>query len=366
MIKDKRYIIPDKDSTINIEIDWDLFNNMSYNDPIPFKCPCCELLKYKAKKHIIQAIERNSEYMVCSKTCYNEFKPKNTLNRMPARQELIDLINKDFSVAEIGNVYDRCEATVCKWLKTYGLKTNFTNDLSNPKTKNKIKERMIAFTKENPTHGRQKGSNNISIPCEKLKRELRERNIEFKEEVMPLHHLGRLYRADILFEKYGVIVEVNGSHHFVNKQSKFGLTPYFQERHDLLVQNGWRVFEIPTKLVMSEDFLDKLLPEIYNTKSNPNFEYKSLNNPNFCKCGKSIQRKRKRCWECRKAAYLCPLTKECLYWYIWNYSQVKLIEMFDICKELLIKWIKSMNYKEIPHGDYYVKYKHGKIIDYQI
>lgn len=102
----------------------------------------------------------------------------------------------------------------------------------------------------------------ISIPCDKLKKDLLDLNIVYEEEKMPLLHLNKRYRADILMRDIKLIIEVNGSQHYLEGKQKFILDGYYQKRHDLLVENGWRVFEIPCHFVFKKAFLTELFRQI--------------------------------------------------------------------------------------------------------
>ncbi len=116
----------------------------------------------------------------------------------------------------------------------------------------------------------------ISHPCEKLKRELLKLNIQFKDEVMPLLHINKRYRADILINDKKLIIEINGGQHYSSKNKKYKLGEYYQIRHDLLINNGWRVFEIPCAYVYKTNFLNNLLVQIDGKDSE--YDLNSVNN----------------------------------------------------------------------------------------
>lgn len=79
----------------------------------------------------------------------------------------------------------------------------------------------------------------ISKPCENLKQYLRDKGINFVEEYIPLK--DRYFSLDIAWPDEKIAIEVNGNQHY-NKDGS--LKKYYQERHNLLEENGWKIFEI--------------------------------------------------------------------------------------------------------------------------
>lgn len=79
----------------------------------------------------------------------------------------------------------------------------------------------------------------ISKPCENLKKFFKDNNINFVEEYEPFNDVN--YCVDIAFPDEKIAIEVNGNQHY-NKDGS--LKDYYQKRHDLFVERGWKIFEI--------------------------------------------------------------------------------------------------------------------------
>lgn len=72
-----------------------------------------------------------------------------------------------------------------------------------------------------------------------LKSFLKEKGIKFIEEYEPFNDVN--YCVDIAFPDEKIAIEVNGNQHY-NKDGS--LKDYYQKRHDLFVERGWKIFEI--------------------------------------------------------------------------------------------------------------------------
>lgn len=80
---------------------------------------------------------------------------------------------------------------------------------------------------------------NKSVPCENVKKYLIDNNIQFIEEYRPL--VERFFSIDIAFPNLKIGIEINGNQHY-NKDGT--LKEYYQNRHDLIENAGWKLFEI--------------------------------------------------------------------------------------------------------------------------
>ena len=79
----------------------------------------------------------------------------------------------------------------------------------------------------------------VSIPCENVKKFLRDNNISFVEEYQPLDNYN--FAIDIAFPNKRIGIEINGNQHY----DKDGLlTKYYKFRHDTIEQAGWKLYEI--------------------------------------------------------------------------------------------------------------------------
>ena len=115
-----------------------------------------------------------------------------------------------------------------------------TNRHHSPETRAKLSLIKRRWLEENPElHPWKRPGKFTSVPCEKLKSDLREKGYFFEEEVTPSSN--RFFCVDILFREARLIIEVNGGQHYSGKDV---LAPYYQERHDFLMELGWEILEI--------------------------------------------------------------------------------------------------------------------------
>jgi len=118
------------------------------------------------------------------------------------------------------------------------------------------KQRMSVSKKkwmiENPENHIWNFSKNKSIPCEFLKEKLKIEGIEFQEEYKPLFP-KRFFSIDIVFLDKKIGVEINGNQHY-NKNKTLKL--YYQERHDLIEKEGWKLIELHYLDVYKENIIE--------------------------------------------------------------------------------------------------------------
>jgi hypothetical protein len=127
-------------------------------------------------------------------------------------------------------------------------------------TKKKISEARKKYLKENGGNPWvNKTMVKTSPPCENFKNFLRSKGITFEEEFMPLKHKNRFFSIDIAFPDKKIGIEINGNQHYNSDRS---LAKYYQERHNLIVAEGWILFEIPSKRCFSEESMNQVLNEI--------------------------------------------------------------------------------------------------------
>jgi very-short-patch-repair endonuclease len=119
-------------------------------------------------------------------------------------------------------------------------------------SKNKISESRKKFLRENPEkHPWKKNKKFISEPCEYLKTILKENSIKFEEEYQPLEN--RYFSIDIAFPKEKIGIEINGNQHY-NKNKT--LKKYYQNRHNLIEAEGWKLLEFHYLEVYKDNILD--------------------------------------------------------------------------------------------------------------
>ena len=101
-----------------------------------------------------------------------------------------------------------------------------------------------------------------SIPCEKVKEFLDAKGIKYIEEWQPLS--DRYFSIDIAFPDIKVGIEINGNQHY---DKDGNLKPYYQQRHDLIEQAGWKLLELHYMCC----FNLSLLENIINLKEQPDY-----------------------------------------------------------------------------------------------
>ena len=106
--------------------------------------------------------------------------------------------------------------------------------------KRKISEKQKQWLKEHKDiHPWRTNKKFISKPCETLKKYLTDKKISFVEEYQPYDDLN--FSLDIAWPDEKIAIEVNGNQHY---QSDGSLLEYYQKRHDILTERGWKIFEI--------------------------------------------------------------------------------------------------------------------------
>ena len=108
------------------------------------------------------------------------------------------------------------------------------------KTKRKISEgRKQWLLEHKDEHVWRRDSKFLSIPCENLKQYLKNKGINFVEEYEPFDDVN--YCVDIAWPDEKIAIEVNGNQHYNRDGS---LSKYYQKRHNLFEQRGWKVIEV--------------------------------------------------------------------------------------------------------------------------
>ena len=121
-------------------------------------------------------------------------------------------------------------------------------------TKHKLSNITKEWLRSNPDkHPWKRKDKSISIPCEVLKEKMRDMNIQFVEELQPLDN--RFFSIDIAFPEKKIGIEVNGNQHY-NKDKT--LKKYYQERHDLIEEKGWRIIELHYSECYNDNILNNL------------------------------------------------------------------------------------------------------------
>lgn len=115
-----------------------------------------------------------------------------------------------------------------------------TGRLHSEETKRQLSEMRKKWLKDHPEeHPWKRREKFQSIPCNHLKNCLRDEGLTFEEEYSPIQ--DRAYSLDIAFPTNKLAIEINGEQHYDRKGN---LKPYYQERHNLIVDSGWTVLEV--------------------------------------------------------------------------------------------------------------------------
>jgi len=125
-------------------------------------------------------------------------------------------------------------------------------------SKNKISEGQKRWILENPEKHLWNISKNKSVPCEYLKKRLKEAGIEFKEEFQPLLP-ERFFSVDIAFPEKKLAIEVNGNQHY---NENGALQEYYQNRHELIENSDWQILELHYKEVYKDDIIEEILVKL--------------------------------------------------------------------------------------------------------
>lgn len=111
------------------------------------------------------------------------------------------------------------------------------------------------FAKEHPEKCNWKSTDKfVSPPCETLKTILADNKFKFESEYTDASW-SHAYSLDIAFIDIKLDIEVNGNQHYYGGQLK----PYYQERHDYLVSQGWEVIELHFKDCYRPNKIEELL-----------------------------------------------------------------------------------------------------------
>jgi len=119
----------------------------------------------------------------------------------------------------------------------------------------KLSEARKSWLSKNPEkHPWKRNSKFNSEPCQKFKDALRSKSIDFHEEFTPLN--DRFFAIDIAFPALKIGIEINGQQHY-NKNGS--LKQYYQKRHDLIKDAGWKLYEVHYSICFNEKRLQSLI-----------------------------------------------------------------------------------------------------------
>lgn len=228
----------------------------------------------------------------------------------------------------------------------------------------KISDARKLFLKLNPDkHPWRRNNAHISMPCELFKKRLTDRGIDHIPEFQP-NVSDRNFSIDVAFPEKMVAVEINGTQHY--EKDLRTLKPYYQNRHDLLVQNGWRVYEILFRVCYNETQMDNLINEIVNDEIVNHFDYATFmkDKEEFkmrkmtCDCGKRKSKQSAKCLMCyqrsEKNKFHFPSEKE-LYELVWSFPLIDIAKKYKVSDVTVKNWCKRCNLKMPPTGHWLKK-----------
>ena len=307
----------------------------SLNEIITFICPKC-----------------NREYNMskAQKLCHIRWCNKDELGNNVPKFKKINFQDIDWD--KIQNEYNNSSSwdfvikklNISRNIIRYGKNNNLLSKnkkfYHTDETKKKLSEIKLTYFKNNPDkHIWKKNDKFISKPCEYVKELLHKENISFVEEYQPLD--DRMFSIDIAFPNDKIGIEINGNQHYNNDGS---LKDYYSTRHQLIENEGWKLYEIHYSLVYKNDFKDLLykiinkldVSVIYNNERKPN---KNLICPI---CGNHKSYKADVCEKCYKNNQRKHLpSKEQLIQDITTMSMVSVGKKYDVSDNAVRKWCKS-------------------------
>ena len=159
------------------------------------------------------------------------------------------------------------------WASRKGLVNKTTWNLQRPKhteeTKQKLSLIKSAYYAANPEKHpwKQKGKF-VSIPCEALKAALDAVGIVYLSEYTPLE--DRFFSIDIAFPDIKLGIEVNGNQHYTEAGL---LTPYYLDRHNLIVAASWTLIELHYSAVYNKMIVEKIISSLLTKERNLHIDY---------------------------------------------------------------------------------------------
>lgn len=255
--------------------------------------------------------------------------------------------------------------------KEFGINPTKRKKILSSESKQRISEKRKEWLKNNPDKHPWKNKDKFkSQPCEKVKAFLDKLGIQYITEFAPEIE-NRFFSIDIAIPDKMIALEINGNQHY---ERDGRLKPYYQERHDLIVNAGWNVFEIHYSACFNLDKWSQFVDIIRSSEIVKEFDYfnykpipkkQSKQSKNKCDCGNTKQIISKKCFTCNNTSEK-PLarkairpSKEELLELIWSQTTVSLGKFYGISDVAIKKWAKIYEIPSPPRG-YWIKYSAGK------
>jgi len=312
--------------------------------------------------------------------------------------EIQGMIDNGMGYHKIGKILKISSVTLYKANKLGFITKPTAREKASPmseETKKKISEKRKKFLKDNPDKHPWRNKDKFkSEPCEKVKNFLISKHIDFIAEFQPEIE-DRFFSIDIAMPDKMIAIEINGNQHY----ERTGLLkPYYQKRHDLLIEAGWDVYEIHYGACFNLEKLEEFFSRIEKGESKVDFDYFSYlpkpkaskkksncidcNAPIFkksircascqkiirfkcknsqyikpqrydeCNCGNSKNSSSNRCMPCHMASKAHPNkpSKENLEKLIWQKPMTELGKMFGVSDVSIKKWCISYGVERPPAG----------------
>jgi len=276
------------------------------------------------------------------------------------KERFTELINQGLRLKDIASVLNISTAVVRKRMIEWNLSSCFVLKM-NAEQKKKISEAKKKWNAENPEKLRllmieRAKRKNCSPPCERLKEILRLKNIVFEEEYPPLLHKNRYFSIDIAFPDKKIGIEVNGNQHYNPDGS---LKPRYQERHNLIKQEGWKLYEVYFKICYKDEEINKILDEILNSPVTEKFQY-GVYQP-IVKKQKRKYPKGDNSWRKlpRFKARKCQRPdKETLNKLVWEKPMLEISKIYNVSDTSIKEWCQEYELTCPPQG-YWTRRKCG-------
>lgn len=233
----------------------------------------------------------------------------------------------------------------------------FPKQKMSPERRAAMSEAKKKWYRENPEKHpwRKVGGVYESPPCNRLKGLLTQAGISFIAEFRPEVE-DRNFSLDIAFPDKMIAIEVNGDQHY---QDDGALTPYFQERHDILERNGWKIHEVPYRVCYNDALCEEIIENVRRGIPIREFNYQTFKrvrktknksgcgaNTDSCSCGKVKLVSAKQCIDCYNEARrkICEdrVTKEELEKLLEHNPVTKVAKMLGICGTVAHKLCKRL------------------------
>jgi very-short-patch-repair endonuclease len=284
------------------------------------------------------------------------------------KQELQELINKNYTLEKIGNHYKLSISGIRRWLKKYHLKTKIASKeikkVLSQSEKDHLSVKRKEFLMKNPDkHNWKNSSKKKSEPCEFLKNLLQENNIPFIEEYQPLLNQQRFYSIDISWPHLKIGIEINGRQHY---NADGTLAKYYQERHDLIEKEGWKLHEIYYMKVFNQIKIMYFIQNILNeNKDILNIE--EMNKVQQFRESNKVKHTQYTygpIWHKNMARIssrkVVRPSKEELEKMLWEEPTSTIAKKYGLSDNAITKWAKAYNLNKPPRG-YWTKKLYNKL-----